>query len=50
MLSMLILVVMVGMGQYMGDKFLPLYLIALGGGAISVGALNGMQNLLGAIY
>ncbi|MGC8589606.1 MFS transporter [Athalassotoga sp.] len=50
MLSMLVLVIMVGMGQYMGDKFLPLYLIALGGGAISVGALNGMQNLLGAIY
>ncbi|BBJ28462.1 MFS transporter [Athalassotoga saccharophila] len=50
MLSMLGLVIMVGMGQYMGDKFLPLYLIALGGSAISVGALNGMQNLLGALY
>ncbi|HEU23989.1 MAG: MFS transporter [Mesoaciditoga sp.] len=50
MLSMLTLVIMVGMGQYMGDKFLPLYLITLGGGAISIGVLNGMQNLLGAIY
>jgi|UniRef100_A0A7V3RFC6 MFS family permease len=50
MLSMLILVALVGMGQYMGDKFLPLYLIAVGGSAITIGILGGMQNLLGAIY
>ncbi len=47
---MLILVMLVGMGQYMADKFLPLYLIAFGGGAIAISSLNGMQNLLGAVY
>lgn len=50
MFSMIILVILVGMGQYMGDKFLPLYLMAVGGGAIAIGVLGGMQNLLGAVY
>ncbi len=50
MFSMLILVILVGIGQYMGDKFLPLYLMAVGGSAITVGILGGMQNFLGAIY
>ncbi|MCL4408422.1 MAG: MFS transporter [Thermotogae bacterium] len=50
MASMLILVILVGIGQYMGDKFLPLYLMAVGGSAITIGILGGMQNLLGAIY
>ena len=49
-LSMLTLVILVGMGQYMGDKFLPLYLIAFGGSAFAISTLNGMQNLLGAVY
>ncbi len=44
------MVVLVGLGEHMAEQFLPLYLIALGGGFISVGALNGMDNLLGAIY
>jgi MFS family permease len=34
----------------MAEQFLPLYLLALGGGFISVGFLNGMDNLLGALY
>jgi MFS family permease len=42
--------VLVGMGEHMAEQFLPLYLIALGGGFISVGFLNGMDNLLGALY
>ncbi len=50
MFSMLLLVILVGMGQYMADRFLPIYLIALGGSMIAIGALNGLQNLLGAIY
>ncbi len=34
----------------MADRFLPIYLVALGGGAFSVGLLNGLDNLLGALY
>jgi len=48
--GLLAMVVLVGMGEHMAEQFLPLYLIALGGGFISVGFLNGMDNLLGALY
>jgi MFS family permease len=44
------MVVLVGLGEHMAEQFLPLYLIALGGGFLSVGFLNGMDNLLGALY
>lgn len=44
------MVVLVGLGEKMAERFLPLYLLALGGGAISVGALNGLDNFLSAIY
>lgn len=44
------MVVLVGMGEHMAEQFLPLYLIALGGGFLSVGFLNAMDNLLGALY
>lgn len=50
MTSMLVLVVLVGMGEKMAERFLPLYLLALGGGAWAVGALNALDNLLGALY
>lgn len=43
-------VVLVGMGEHMAEQFLPLYLLALGGGFISIGFLNAMDNLLGALY
>ncbi|OGV61961.1 MAG: MFS transporter [Lentisphaerae bacterium RIFOXYA12_64_32] len=42
--------ILVGMGEHMAEQFLPLYLLALGGGYLSVGFLNGMDNLLGALY
>ncbi len=42
--------ILVGMGKRMAERFLPIYLIALGGGAISVGILNGLNNLLSALY
>jgi MFS family permease len=42
--------VLVGMGEHMAEQFLPLYLLALGGGFLSVGFLGGMDNLLGALY
>ena len=48
--GLLSMVILVGMGEHMAEQFLPLYLLVLGGGFISVGFLNGMDNLLGALY
>ncbi|UCF58098.1 MAG: MFS transporter [Deltaproteobacteria bacterium] len=48
--GMLCMVILVGMGERMAERFLPIYLIALGGGALSIGALNGLDNLLSALY
>jgi MFS family permease len=42
--------VLVGTGERMAERFLPLYLVVLGGGALSVGLLNALDNLLGALY
>lgn len=50
MLSMLIMVILLGMGEKMGERFLPVYLLAIGGSAYSVGLLNAMDNFLSAIY
>jgi MFS family permease len=50
MAGMLAMVVLVGLGEKMAERFLPIYLLALGGGAISVGLLNGLDNLLSALY
>ena len=50
MVTMLLLVILVGMGEKMAERFLPLYLIALGGTTWSVGFLNAMDNLLSALY
>ncbi len=47
---MLCMVILVGMGERMAERFLPIYLIALGGGALSIGFLNGLDNLLSALY
>ena len=44
------MVILVGMGEHMAEQFLPKYLLLLGGGFISVGFLNGLDNLLGALY
>lgn len=49
-IGMLVMVILVGMGEWMAERFLPIYLMALGGGAITVGLLNGMDNLLSALY
>jgi len=48
--GLLSMAILVGMGERMAERFLPIYLIALGGGAISVGLLNGLDNLLSALY
>lgn len=50
MLVLLTMVILVGMGEKMGERFLPVYLLALGGGTLSVGLLNGLDNLLSALY
>ena len=47
---MLCMVILVGMGERMAERFLPIYLMALGGGALTVGALSGLDNLLSALY
>jgi MFS family permease len=44
------MVILVGMGERLAERFLPMYLLALGGGAISIGLLNGLDNFLSAIY
>ncbi|MBW2063944.1 MAG: MFS transporter [Deltaproteobacteria bacterium] len=49
-MGMLFMVILVGMGERMAERFLPIYLMALGGGAISIGLLNGLDNLLSALY
>ena len=48
--GVLFMVILVGMGEKMAERFLPIYLLALGGGALSIGFLNGMDNLLSALY
>ncbi|MCK7514085.1 MAG: chromate resistance protein [Desulfobacterales bacterium] len=44
------MVVLVGMGERMAERFLPVYLLALGGGAMSIGLMSGLDNLLSALY
>ena len=46
MLVLLTMVILVGLGEKMAERFLPVYLLALGGGTLSVGLLNGLDNLL----
>ncbi len=46
----LTMAVLVGMGERMAERFLPIYIIALGGTPIIIGLLNGLDNLLSALY
>jgi len=48
--AMIILVVLVMLGEKMGERFLPLYILAIGGTNLAVGFLNAMDNLLSALY
>jgi MFS family permease len=50
MVALLAMVVLIGLGEKMAERFLPIYLLALGGGIMTVGLLNGMDNLLSALY
>ncbi|MBW1842057.1 MAG: MFS transporter [Deltaproteobacteria bacterium] len=48
--GLLCMVILVGMGERMAERFLPIYLLTLGGSALSIGLLNGLDNLLSALY
>jgi MFS family permease len=48
--GVLAMVVLVGMGERMAERFLPIYLLALGGGVVAIGLLQAMDNLLSALY
>jgi MFS family permease len=48
--GVLTMVVLVGMGERMAERFLPIYMMALGGGAMSIGLLQAMDNFLSALY
>jgi len=48
--GVLFMVILVGLGERLAERFLPMYLLALGGGAISIGLLNGLDNFLSAVY
>ena len=50
MAALLSMVVLVGLGEKMAEDFLPKYLMAVGGGVLSIGLLNGMDNLLSSLY
>jgi MFS family permease len=50
MLGVLAMAILVGVGEHMAERFLPIYIMALGGGAIAIGLLNGLDNLLSALY
>lgn len=49
-IGLLGMVVLVGMGEKMGERFLPLYLKALGGTALVISLLAALDDLLSALY
>jgi len=48
--GVLAMVILILLGERMAERFLPIYLLALGGGALTVGLLNGLDNFLSAVY
>ena len=50
MTGMIVMVVLIMLGEKMGERFLPLYILAIGGTNLAVGFLNAMDNLLSALY
>ena len=48
--ALLAMVVLVGMGERMAERFLPIYILSLGGGVLAIGMLQAMDNLLSALY
>lgn len=50
LVGLLAMVVLVAMGEKMGERFLPLYLESLGGGLLAPGLLGYLDNQLSALY
>lgn len=50
MFGILAMVVLVAMGEKMAERWLPVYLQALGGGVLAVGLLGYLDNQLSAMY
>ena len=50
MTGMIVMVILIMLGEKMGERFLPLYILAIGGTNLAVGFLNAMDNLLSALY
>jgi MFS family permease len=48
--GMLCMLVLVGMGERLSERFLPVYLVALGSGLLWPGFLNAINNLVSALY
>ena len=48
--GLLIMVVLVGLGEKMAERFLPLYLTTLGASLLIPGLLNGLDVFLSAVY
>ncbi len=48
--GLLSMVVLLGMGERMAERFLPIYMLALGGSVLAIGLLQAMDNLLSALY
>ncbi|MBI4967656.1 MAG: MFS transporter [Rhodospirillales bacterium] len=42
--------VLVGLGERLAERFLPIYILAIGGGTLAIGLLQALENLLGALY
>jgi len=47
---LLTMVVLVGMGERIGSRFIPKYIEVLGAGAILIGVYGALENLLGALW
>ncbi len=48
--GLLVMVVLVGLGEKMAERFLPLYITALGASLLIPGLLNGLDVFLSAVY
>jgi MFS family permease len=48
--ALLLMAVLVGIGEKIADRYLPLYLLLLGGGVASIGIFSGANNLVNALY
>jgi MFS family permease len=47
---LLLMVILVGMGERIGERFIPKYIETLGASIIIIGLYGGLQNLLGALW